>query len=149
MNPDERPHLAIFDPLRGFLAFWVYAGHLSLLTTGDDHRAAVAVDIFMFVSGFLMFYIWNVEGPQPGNGKTVASFYVRRFFRIAPLYYLVLAPALMFSWQLARMSHALNEIFPPTWGVVPQSPDYSAWISRSPQNAISRYPHPTVSQGSG
>ena len=82
MDIESRPHLVVFDPLRGFLAFWVYAYHLMRLTTAKGYGGAIAVDIFMFVSGFLMFYIWNVKGSVQLNPRTIAGFYVRRSFRI-------------------------------------------------------------------
>jgi peptidoglycan/LPS O-acetylase OafA/YrhL len=131
MDIESRPHLVVFDPLRGFLAFWVYAYHLMRLTTAKGYGGAIAVDIFMFVSGFLMFYIWNVKGSVQLNPRTIAGFYVRRSFRIAPLYFVSLVPALLFGHVLFGQIHALEVLYPPSWGVLPLRPDPTWWTALS------------------
>jgi peptidoglycan/LPS O-acetylase OafA/YrhL len=54
--------------------------------------AAIAVDVFMNVSGFLMiFHYWERREKEPwAEPTTWWRFYVRRFFRISPLYYFLL-----------------------------------------------------------
>jgi peptidoglycan/LPS O-acetylase OafA/YrhL len=54
--------------------------------------AGIAVDVFMNVSGFLMvFLFWERREKEPWNEpRTWLNFYIRRFFRISPLYYAAL-----------------------------------------------------------
>lgn len=85
--------LAHLDALRAGLAMWVFWGHLSVLC--DLHvpvlsAPGAAVDCFMVISGFLMvFTTRRTLGASP-NLRNALNFYVVRFFRIAPLYYLML-----------------------------------------------------------
>jgi len=54
--------------------------------------AAIAVDVFMNVSGFLMVLLYfQRQNKEPWReSSTWVKFYMRRFFRITPLYYLTL-----------------------------------------------------------
>jgi peptidoglycan/LPS O-acetylase OafA/YrhL len=50
-------HIGFLDALRGFLAFWVFYGHLKMASIAKDvlwGSPALAVDGFMQLSGFLM-----------------------------------------------------------------------------------------------
>jgi peptidoglycan/LPS O-acetylase OafA/YrhL len=72
----------------------------------------IAVDVFMFVSGYLMTHQWT---RQHGSDErlpagSVGEFLVRRFFRIAPLYYVVLAVIFIFSERLRSFSTSLFAI---------------------------------------
>ncbi len=60
---------------------------------------AKAVDLFMIVSGFLMMYHYRQrETGQPWESPaTWRSFWLRRYFRIAPVYYLLLTVGLVFG----------------------------------------------------
>lgn len=81
--------------MRAFAAWAVIAWHLSdplgykmpVFSSG-----AFAVDIFMNISGFLMMYHYVARRPvEPWESpRTWGRFLVRRFFRIAPLYYVLL-----------------------------------------------------------
>jgi len=56
----------------------------------------VGGDLFFAVSGFIMFYVYSGEFGRPGASR---DFLVRRFIRIAPLYWFLtacLATALLF-----------------------------------------------------
>ncbi|MBU6400993.1 MAG: acyltransferase [Verrucomicrobia bacterium] len=85
----------MIDVIRVLAAWMVVAWH-----TGGavNYRlpifssASIAVDVFMNVSGFLMLYLfWERRHKEPWERpSTWFKFYVRRFFRIAPLYYVVL-----------------------------------------------------------
>lgn len=91
--PGGDSHLGLLDGLRGFLAFWVFFGHLQIACTGAAPTCghpANAVDVFMILSGFLMTHHWvrRWEHFASGAHQTI-DFYLRRFFRIAPLYYLL------------------------------------------------------------
>jgi peptidoglycan/LPS O-acetylase OafA/YrhL len=84
-----------FDILRLILAILVFFAHWNILTSQDIsnplfHLSGFAVDMFFIVSGFLIF--WSFDADQ--NKK---HFYIKRFFRIFPLYaFLILLQTLFF-----------------------------------------------------
>lgn len=88
------------DGLRGLAALWVLLGHASLLSGWRIplvHSPDLAVDLFMMLSGFLMAYHYlERRAREPWHAvSTWMTFWTRRFFRIAPLYYLLLIAALL------------------------------------------------------
>src|SRR6188474_908369 len=91
----EPGHLGFLDGVRGLAALWVLIGHCMIWGGwfwGKFPEPLIAVDIFMFVSGYLMIHQWNRrngigDAIPPGSA---AEFWVRRFFRIAPVYILAL-----------------------------------------------------------
>ncbi|TCS05352.1 acyltransferase [Rhizobium sp. BK418] len=99
------------DGLRGLAALWVLVGHAHLLTRfsvpviGDPD---LGVDLFIMLSGFLMvFHYQRRRDREPWEASsTWITFWVRRFFRIAPLYYVMLVAALTLGPMLydARMA---------------------------------------------
>jgi len=84
-----------FDILRLSLAILVFFAHWNILTAQNIssqlfHLGGYAVDMFFIVSGFLIF--WSFEADQ--NKK---HFYIKRFFRIFPLYaFLIFLQTLFF-----------------------------------------------------
>jgi peptidoglycan/LPS O-acetylase OafA/YrhL len=95
-------HLGFLDGLRGGAALWVLLGHCMIW--GGWYGVAlpspkVAVDVFIVLSGFLMVYVsLEREEQEPiGTAATAVRFWLRRFFRIAPLYYLIIASAFFFG----------------------------------------------------
>ena len=73
-----------FDIFRLLLAILVFFAHWNILTKQNItnqlfHLSGYAVDMFFIVSGFLIF--WSFDADQ--NKK---HFYIKRFFRIFPLY---------------------------------------------------------------
>jgi peptidoglycan/LPS O-acetylase OafA/YrhL len=99
------------DGLRGIAALWVLLGHCAILTGLSlpvIDKPDLGVDLFMMLSGFLMVFHYQLRAEcepwsRPG---TWLKFWARRFFRIAPLYYLVLAAALaagpaLLGWRTA------------------------------------------------
>lgn len=110
---EGRHQLAFLDGLRGLASIWVLIGHAMFLTGwkfGIFAQPDLAVDLFIIISGFLMVYHYQLREARepwtdPGTWKV---FWARRFFRIAPLYYLCLAVAIWFGpelWQ-ARLDSA-------------------------------------------
>jgi peptidoglycan/LPS O-acetylase OafA/YrhL len=87
--------IPLVDVIRVLAAWMVLAWHTSnyigyrMPIFGS---AAIAVDVFMNVSGFLMLlHFWERREKEPWNEPmTWLRFYIRRFFRIAPLYYFCL-----------------------------------------------------------
>ena len=73
--------------LRGIAVLLVVLFHFELLSVNGGF---IGVDIFFVISGFLMTLILTSDHFQ-WSGKSIASFYKGRFWRIAPAYYFVLA----------------------------------------------------------
>jgi peptidoglycan/LPS O-acetylase OafA/YrhL len=84
-----------FDILRLVLAILVYFAHWNILTSQElsnpfFNLSGYAVDMFFIVSGFLIF--WSFD-----NDKCKKHFYIKRFFRIFPLYaFLIFLQTLFF-----------------------------------------------------
>ena len=86
------------------------AGHINNLTLANIpivNMPIYAVDLFMIISGFLMYYhaVLRKDTEPLETWSSYTYFIVRRFFRVAPAYYLMLifwflaAPAL---WEMSR-----------------------------------------------
>lgn len=92
-------HLSALDGLRGAMAYWVLMGHAfwhsKMVKIPIISSPKYAVEGFMLLSGFLMTWHYvRRETQEPWTDwRTWTSFYVRRYFRISPLYYLLLIPA--------------------------------------------------------
>lgn len=90
-----KAYLPELEGLRGVAALWVLVFHLGVLTGIQlpiVRSGGLGVDLFILLSGFLMVHQYEqrkVDQPWTA-GRTTRSFYCRRFFRIAPLYYLLL-----------------------------------------------------------
>jgi peptidoglycan/LPS O-acetylase OafA/YrhL len=99
---------ASLDFLRGLSAATVLISHTSNFISSEKpllpfYWGSFAVDIFMLISGFLMlwhFYERRSVGETWGTSKTCMRFYLRRFFRIAPLYYCMLIIVYLFNDSL-------------------------------------------------
>ena len=121
------------NALRAIAAAWVMVAHC-VLWGGFRYRypnPQLAVDVFMILSGYLMMTTMHPRVPT-GFGSfsgTWLAFYVRRLFRIAPLYYVTLLAASGAPWFV----HGYQELFnlhPETFGGVssgynPAHTDYS------------------------
>ena len=87
-------HIGYLDGLRGIAALWVMVGHI-LSTYGKFPPivswTSLAVDIFILLSGFLMVrQVTAREIHEPLDlPQTWLTFWLRRLFRLAPLYYTV------------------------------------------------------------
>src|SRR5690348_3107326 len=100
---ETRAHVAEFDGLRGYLAWWVVGFHLyqstGLVTLNIKPLALTlgqgwgAVPIFFILSGLV------IAMTGEARREPYATFVVRRFFRLAPVYYLILALATAESWR--------------------------------------------------
>ncbi|MBL8013241.1 MAG: acyltransferase [Candidatus Omnitrophica bacterium] len=118
--PIKEDRLPFLDGLRGLAAVWVIIAHSLDLSSHDIKylsRGDIAVDLFMILSGFLMAYHYYLrEDREPwGAPKTWFKFYVRRFFRIAPLYYFLLVAFFAWGPAMAQWRLQLAEIFPETY----------------------------------
>jgi len=116
----EPGHLGFLDGVRGLAAFWVVVGH-SMIFGGwywvKFPEPVIAVDVFMFVSGYLMVHQWTrrVGTGADWNRTAALEFWVRRFFRIAPVYFLCLG-WMFANWQsLTEGLKALQAANPERW----------------------------------
>lgn len=83
--------------------------------------AKIAVDIFMVVSGFLMAYQYRAREAYepPESARTAMRFWLRRYFRIAPVYYLFLVYITLF-WSSYRNGFViLQQSNPQQWADLP------------------------------
>lgn len=88
------------DGLRGLAALWVLVGHCMILTgffLPILGQPDLGVDLFIYLSGFLMVFQYNQRKNREDWTKPAvwAGFWVRRFFRLSPVYFLLLAIALL------------------------------------------------------
>jgi peptidoglycan/LPS O-acetylase OafA/YrhL len=125
-GPKLRDHsFASLDVLRGLSALAVLIQHTDTLVSSTGRNiihfalGSFAVDVFMLISGFLMmwhYYERSALGEKWTDSRTFGKFYIRRFFRIAPLYYFLLAvtfPLFVFLQALGRENaQALSPLLP-------------------------------------
>ncbi|WP_311030830.1 acyltransferase family protein [Mesorhizobium koreense] len=111
------------DGLRGIAALWVLFGHAMILTGFSlpiVGHPDLGVDLFILLSGFLMVFQYQLrrETEDWAAPHTWVAFWTRRFFRIAPLFYLMLAAALILGPFIYE-----NRVFIDTFlGRTPQNP---------------------------
>jgi peptidoglycan/LPS O-acetylase OafA/YrhL len=101
------------DGLRGLAALWVLVGHAMILTGWKlpiVGQPDLGVDLFILLSGFLMVFQYQRRRDRedwraPG---TWGIFWARRFFRLAPLFYVMLAAALVMGPMLYADRSAID-----------------------------------------
>lgn len=90
-----KDRVAFLDGLRGLAALWVLVGHCLLLVKWEVpvlYSPDLGVDLFILLSGFLMVYTTTrSDWTRP---ETTYTFWLKRFFRLSPLYFLLLIIAL-------------------------------------------------------
>ena len=106
-------HIECLDGLRGIAAFWILIGHSALLTGAClplVQTLGLGVDLFILLSGFLMVFQYRLRAAKEPweKPRTWCVFWVRRFFRIAPLYYVTLVVALQFGGMLLADRSAID-----------------------------------------
>jgi len=118
-DSSARPDTQFLNLFRAIAAFWVVLGHCIAWGGVQAFPApGMAVDLFMVISGFLMVY--TVDRARRGDGW-VRDFYVRRFFRIAPAYYIALAAVFVLQHQYRAGMEYFQGLNPGGW-----SADYLA-----------------------
>lgn len=121
-NLDTNAKLPWLDGLRGIAALWVLLSHVLILSGADAtqwpiiSQGALAVDLFMMLSGFLMahHYIFKQTSEPITHPTTWLLFWIRRIFRIAPLYYLALAAALAAGPTIGDFRNLIGQAWPQT-----------------------------------
>lgn len=105
-----RPKLASLESLRGLLALWVVVAHVTARVISEDtiagfHARApleplLPVYVFMILSGFVIFHLLQREQ------ESYRAFILRRFFRLAPLYFVMLiVSAQMVHFELRTLGN--------------------------------------------
>ena len=104
--------------IRGIAALWVLMFHTQLISGMRQlpllSYGSLRMELFMILSGFLMAHNYldrQVKDPWR-SPRTWLSFWTRRFFRIAPLYYVVLFVAIVSGPYLGEYRKSLGEKWP-------------------------------------
>lgn len=112
-------YIAQLDGIRGLAAFWIFYSHFQGAILGShpfSHSPNIAIDIFMLLSGFLIMYQWiKREAKGLPFQQELKIFYLRRFFRIAPLYYALLIVSYVFRDYFLHTEVVLNDFVPQLW----------------------------------
>jgi peptidoglycan/LPS O-acetylase OafA/YrhL len=90
--------------LRGLASLSVIVGHIAFLGTGINlihpfitsifYNSARGVQLFFILSAFTLFMSFNMRKVKESN--PIFNYFIRRFFRIAPLFYLAI---IYYLWQ--------------------------------------------------
>lgn len=98
MGRDRHQYYDALDGLRAICIIFTVIHH----TPGNPGiNGTVGVDIFFALSGYLITTLLLREGEETGR-ICLSCFYIRRFFRIAPLYFLAIAlylPGVLLSYR--------------------------------------------------
>lgn len=107
---DSRQRYQYIDFMRGLAIFGVIGVHsmnaisdVSIITKSIFNSGQLGVQLFFLISAFTLCL--SVRGKE---NEGIGGFYVRRFFRIAPLYYIGIA--LYFLWRIAKEYYKTNEL---------------------------------------
>ena len=105
------PHFGYLDSLRGLAILGVILVHSAILTgqTGTIFHLAFTgqrgVQLFYMVSAFTLFLSLD---SKKSERHPIRNFFIRRFFRIAPLFYLAMAANFVLSHYTPHKGYFLN-----------------------------------------
>lgn len=107
------------EGLRGLASFWVVLGHICILTSFHFpilSDPAIGVDLFILLSGYLMAknYVERKEKEPWTATATFKKFWLRRIFRIAPLYYVLLIVAIGFGNYFGEARDVIGHFYSET-----------------------------------
>ena len=105
------------EGLRAWLAIWVLAGHVLVISGYEADKQngfawllgqnLYAVDVFIMVSGFVIFFLLDQKKEAYGE------FICRRFFRLYPVFIILFALSIPFSFvQLWNLQHSHQYLTP-------------------------------------
>jgi len=106
--------------LRGLAILLVLAAHSDLEPFAYSF-GPVAVRLFFVLSGFhITLSFWKAQSDAPQNGplQTLRGFYLKRFMRIAPLYYGGLLAGVVLNLPEARHNFKWDSLFMTNVGIV-------------------------------
>lgn len=134
MTADAASRIEPLDGLRGVAALWVFIGHALVLSGAWIPilgRPLLAVDLFMMLSGALMVYQANLrETREPMSApNTWLRFWTRRFFRIAPVFYLAFLVAIAMGPWLGDMRDIVS-------AASGKSSDWARYHDQGPVNVL-------------
>lgn len=102
----------ILNAARAFAALWVLIAHVMLIGGRPVFvvsQGYLAVECFIFISGFLMMLLLSRE--RSLNLSNTLRFYTRRFFRIAPSFYLAIALYVIFRGFYVESLARCSDVF--------------------------------------
>ncbi|MGY3560524.1 peptidoglycan/LPS O-acetylase OafA/YrhL [Bradyrhizobium sp. USDA 4463] len=116
---NESGRLGFLDGLRGLASVWVVLGHTCILTQFNIPIIAsphYAVDLFMIISGLLMYFQAELRSAEEpfSRPQSWVYFWTRRYFRLSPVYYVALAIALAFGSRFGDCRDFIASVFPDT-----------------------------------
>ncbi|CAM3974817.1 acyltransferase family protein [Pseudoalteromonas byunsanensis] len=120
MEHTIRHDITLLDFIRGWAALLVFFHHAAILGGGPSILSGSigheAVNAFMLASGFLIYFQCSINKSYQNlsNRAGVKNFAIRRFFRIAPAYYLCLVVALVLAEYLGQSREAIAQVLPHT-----------------------------------
>jgi len=92
--PTSKPHLQFIDCIRGYAALMVITTHLTYIIAELPYPVSrftklgwYGVQLFFLMSAFTLLASWNSEKQKTGK-VSVSNFFIRRYLRIAPAFYL-------------------------------------------------------------
>lgn len=112
-EPSSAPiEFPVLNAARAFAALWVLTAHVTSIGGRPVYllsQGYLAVECFIFISGFLMMMLLARE--RSLNLTNALRFYTRRFFRIAPSFYLAIALYVIFRGLYVENLARCSDIF--------------------------------------
>jgi peptidoglycan/LPS O-acetylase OafA/YrhL len=137
--PKPKLRLEFLDALRGIAALYVVVYHMVLLPEPDlalpywakmiALNGGMGVTLFFVVSAFSLYYTMPARLAEP---HPWVSFYIHRFFRIAPLFYVWIVLTLVRDQRMFGLAHTPGEIALSAtflFNLVPQGQEGFVWAS--------------------
>ncbi len=134
-----KPRLEFLDSLRGLAAFYVLIYHVVLIPEPDLSvpqwakmivlNGGMGVTLFFVVSAFSLYYTMPA---RLAERHPWLSFFVHRFFRIAPLFYFLIIVTLLRDTKIFNLNHSMAEIafsLSFLFNLVPQGQEGFVWAS--------------------
>jgi peptidoglycan/LPS O-acetylase OafA/YrhL len=104
LNPDYKNRVFGLDLMRALAIIFVVMGHASMLEKAETNfpwiRLVDGVELFFVLSGFLIggILIKKFQNSDSLGVKTIGNFWMRRWFRTLPNYYLILIINILFVY---------------------------------------------------
>lgn len=103
--------------MRGFAALYVVVYHLALIPSPNlpipqwlhlyVSSGGTGVSLFFVLSAFALSYSLDARQGEP---NLIRDFYIRRFFRIAPLFYVLLGLSFLRDWLAFDTVHSATDV---------------------------------------